>query len=162
MQRMPLINYFMKKGIVITIFIILGCNSHQNNEVLSEFMVINKSILNFKITNSKNSSVYVPENHYINKIGKDSMVIEAYPKSELINFNQFSIPILKRIEKDDNYLGKVDYNKVHGKKVFVRIYLSSYEGYFKKKLLSMTKSQFDEFEENNSKLVLSTLNDSIR
>jgi hypothetical protein len=151
----------MKKGIFfIGIMIFWSCIEQTKLEKYSAYVSINNSskYIEYKVVNNSQSTVFIPET-FSPRVNKDSILFEAYDKSDLINYNQFMIPKMKIITSDSSIIEgfSIDYLDsltINRSNYYLRIFDEDFEIYLqKKKIETYSEKTFLIFEKEHSLIV---------
>jgi len=143
----------------IVTFNLLSCTSisNQNDMVTLEIKLdtITKNV-NYKITNNSDDIIFLGKTLYLLKSEKDTILLECYPKSKLINFNQFIIPEMISLTKGksiDGFLKVQNISTIENKQFFVRIFQVDDAVYFSKNKNPITENIYLKYELENSRLI---------
>jgi hypothetical protein len=112
--------------------------------------------LSYKLVNNGSSIIIIPESFRVNK-EKDSLLLDSYVKSKIIDYNQFKIPLMRTLPVDSTVSGILRNVVVKsGKKYtfFVRVYDMLLKDYIKNSNSPIiTEQDFVEYEKMHSHLI---------
>jgi hypothetical protein len=144
----------------IVIIFFWSCTEQTKPEKLSAYVSINNpsKYIEYKVVNKSPDSVFIPE-RFFPRINNDSILFEAYEKSDLIHYNQFMIPKVRIIAPDSsinggfsiNYLDSVTINNSN---YYFRVFDEDFNTYLQnKKMETYSEKIFLNFEKEHSLIV---------
>ncbi len=153
-------NIYRLNNIVLVVFfnILIHASCTPSNNNLKNVSVEvrlekDKQSLFFKVINNTDDIIYISKDYYITVLGKDSFALETYPKSNLINYNQFIAPDLRSVLQGDSLLGVIESSLLKDGVFFIRVFNSDPKAYFKNNATKVTEQEFILFEKEKSILV---------
>ena len=137
-----------------------SCTEQTKLEKYSAYVSINNSskYIEYKVVNNSQNGVFIPETFFL-MINKDSILFEAYDKSDLIHYNQFMIPKMRIISPDSSINGgfSIDYLDsltINKSNYYLRIFDEDFKTFLqKKKIETYSEKTFLNFEKEHSLIV---------
>lgn len=117
----------------------------------------------YKIVNKSPNDIFIPEDFLI-RISKDSILFEAYDKSELVHYNKFMMPEMKELSSNSTIKGHIQIDNLDSLNVsrsscYIRIFDSDFKKYLiLKKMETYYVSDFSDFEKKHSFLISAIIN----
>lgn len=144
---------FKKIAYLIFVFAIsCGMKPHQKNLIL---ISLSGASLNYEIKNIGSEKIFIPMNYRIRK-SNDTIILEAYYKSSLIDYNKFIVPQMQLLPMGSSLEGtvnisdklKADYN------YFFRIFDEDPQTYMSENGINvMSELTFIRYENSSSQLI---------
>jgi hypothetical protein len=152
-----MINKVLRFTILIFIIpIFSSCNfinKVKNKEILCKVEVkIVQHNINYEISNLSEDEFFIATNYFLLK-DADQFILESYPKSDLINYNQFVTPKLISLKAGESIKGKTSSSQIVTENLYLRIYKS----YNSEEKSSINESNFLSYEEKKSVLIKATI-----
>lgn len=162
MQRVQTIRIYMLIVVFVSFIFNMGCvNKGQEptkNRCEIDITIDNERLV-YTIRNKNEECVFVPEDYYVAVRSNDTIILEAYPKSDLINYNQFIAPKMSCVLKDGIEKGEIYSSNLREGNYFMRIFQKDAQKYFSKnKIDPLTEQDFIEFEKQYSELIKVSVN----
>lgn len=115
--------------------------------------------LSYKIINTSNVNIFIPVN-YKARITNDSVILEAYNKSDIIDYNKFVAPKMKLLYTDSTSTGsfKTNIEITKTPNYYVRLFDKDFAEYVSEnKTQVITENFFIEYELKHSILIKTIL-----
>lgn len=162
MQRLQTIKGYRLIVVFILFIFNIGCVSTGQEPIKNKCEIditIDNERLVYTIRNRNEECVFIPKDFYLDVKSNDSILLEAYQKSNLINYNQFIAPEMDCVMKDSIKEGKIYSSDLRIGNYFIRVFQKDAQKYFlKNKIDPLTEQDFIEFEQQYSELIKVSVN----
>jgi len=141
-----------KSFFLLFYFVLSSCISSVQEPDCNVSYKVSRSILVYHIENTGKNRLFIPAKYRVIKT-RDSIVLEAYAKSNMIDYNQFIVPKMDFLLGTSQLTGKVDVAGLLSSdaKLFMRVFTEDFMTYIHDNKVKLpTENDFIDYEKKFS------------